>query len=484
MRLTLLILLALHSDLLTAQKFALIENKGENAAYFDYSNPNSFVGVLMNNIDYIPTLIDQNGYRGVYDAYMLAQMGVAPEEMLTTTTSTRLLVYDPQANEEAIVIKTTQSLCTFLDSVKELPVYESLFQIEEQSLQQFWDNSCENCAVRIFSKFYFDIRNTDALLIEDRENERWIHLIGKLNDGRHLITLSLRAEQLKDNDCFRFLHFVNADAGAALHKELKKQALYQSESEICRAWLQGKSEYYYFSTVLTTFDQINEPYCWSSTTSSGVQLVGVTNSESIGHLQQTFEQDSLTTELQLEQQRGDLFYLYSIETEDTVYIVKTDTDFSTAYQTYTQYPDFTNYLYSDSTWLDSWWQTAHLGDTLRGMPQVVTYWKEGPPVQAAFYYKFGTDLFNVPKAYVTDLLFYTIQDTQKKIFLSYNYQMARDYEEFSGAMLKTINQDIERLEKYLNPEITWNSVTEQPTKKMSLDRIQKNLQLIHPNLQY
>ena len=249
MRLTLLILLALHSDLLTAQKFALIENKGENAAYFDYSNPNSFVGVLMNNIDYIPTLIDQNGYNGVYDAYMLAQMGIAPEEMLTTTTSTRLLMYDPQANEEAIVIKTTQSLNSFLDSVKEIPVYESLFQIEEQSLQQFWDNSCENCAVRIFSKFYFDVRNTDALLIEDRENERWIHLIGKLKDGRHLITLSLRAEQIKEEECFRFLHFIDPVNSKSLYEAYKKQANYQIQSEICREWKQGKSIYFSYICI-------------------------------------------------------------------------------------------------------------------------------------------------------------------------------------------------------------------------------------------
>jgi hypothetical protein len=484
MRLTLLILLAFNSDLLTAQKFALIENKGDNAHYFDYSNPNSFVGVLMNNIDYIPTLVDQNGYEGVYDDFMLMQLGVPSEQMLSLTTSERISLYDAQTNEEIICIKTTQSLDAFLDSVKDIPIYQDLLLFEKERLQLYWNNSCENCALRIFSKFYFDIRNTDALLIEDKENERWIHLIGKLNDGRRMITLSLQAEQLRDNDCFRFLHFVPTDEGTALHNELKKQALYQSQSEICRAWLQGKSESYYYSTVLTTFDQINEPYCWSYTTSSGVQLVGVTNSESIGHLQQTNRQDSLTTELQLEQQRGDLFYIYSYETEDTVYIVKTNSDFATAYQSYAQYPDFTNYLYSDSTWLNSWWQTAQIGDTLRGMPQVVTYWKEGPQLQAAFYYKIGTDLYNVPKAYVTDLLFYTIQDTHNEIFLSYNYQMARDYEEFSGAMLKAINRDIEGLEKYLNPEITWNSIIEQPTKKMSFNRIQKNLQLIYPTLQY
>jgi hypothetical protein len=479
MRLTLLILLALHSDLLTAQKFALIENKGENAAYFDYSNPNSFVGVLMNNIDYIPTLIDQNGYSGVYDAYMLAQMGVAPEEMLTTTTSTRLLMYDPQANEQALVIKTTQSLNSFLDSVQEIPLYESLFQIEEQSLQQFWDNSCENCAVRIFSKFYFDIRNTDALLIEDRENERWIHLIGKLKDGRHLITLSLRAEQLKEEECFRFLHFIDPENSKSLYEAYKKQANYQVESEICREWKQGKS--IYFSALLQTFDVINEPFCWNYITASGLQLMGVSDSEKMGTLHQTIGSDSISTSLEIAQQRGDIFSIYNYLSEDTTYIIKTSVDFETAYHSFKDNPDFVDYIYSDSTWLSSWWASAQIGDTLRAMPQSLTFWKDRTQNDAAFYYNIGSDLNYVPKAFVTDLVFYSSQPNSKEIFLSYNYQIARDNEEFSGAILKEFNLAIQNQEALLNPSLNWNKFLSTSTKKMAFPQLQKKLNLINTN---
>jgi hypothetical protein len=479
MRLTLLILLAFNSDLLTAQKFALIENKGENAAYFDYSNPNSFVGVLMNNIDYIPTLIDQNGYNGVYDAYMLAQMGVAPEEMLTTTTSTRLLMYDPQANEQALVIKTTQSLNSFLDSVQEIPVYESLFQIEEQSLQQFWDNSCENCAVRIFSKFYFDIRNTDALLIEDRENERWIHLIGKLKDGRHLITLSLRAEQLKEEECFRFLHFIDPENSKSLYEAYKKQANYQIESAICREWKQGKS--IYFSALLNNFDVINEPSCWNYITSSGLQLMGVADSEKIGTLHQPIGRDTISTSFELVQQRGDIFSVYNYLSEDTTYIIKTSFDFETAYNSFMDNPDFVDYIYSDSTWLASWWASAQIGDTLRAMPQSLTFWKDRNQPNAAFYYKIGTDLNYVPKAFVTDLVFYSSQPNSKEIFLSYNYQIARDNEEFSGAILKEFNLAIQNQEALLNPSLNWNKFLSTTAKKMAFPQLQKKLNLINTN---
>lgn len=480
MRLTILILLVLNSDLLTAQKFALIENKGDNTHYFDYSNPNSFVGVLMNNIDYIPTLIDQNGYRGVYDAYMLAQLGVATEEMLTTTTSTRLIMYDPQANEEAMVIKTTQSLNTFLDSVKNIPVYESLFQIEEQSLKQFWDNSCENCAVRIFSKFYFDIRNTNALLIEDRENERWIHLIGKLKDGRHMITLSLRAEQLKEEEeCFRFLYFIDPENSNSLFEAYKKQANYQIESAVSREWLQGKS--IYFSAILDNFDVINTPSCWNYSTSSGLQLMGITNSEKIGTLQQQIGNDTITSTFELVQNRGDIFAIYDYLLEDTTYIIKTSLDFKTAYRSFMDNPDFVNSIYSDSTWLASWWASAQIGDTLRSLPQSLTFWKERNQYDAAFYYKISPDLNYVPKANITDLVFYSSQANSREIFLSYNYQIAKDNEEYNGAILTEINTAIQNQEAYLNPLLKWNKFLDTSTKKTPFLQVQKKLNLINNN---
>jgi hypothetical protein len=106
---------------LNAQKFALIENKGKNAQQFDIENPNSFLGILMNNIDLISSMVDQNGYRGVYENYMLEELGVSNSEMLSLTTSSTIRLWEPQTNEEVMVIKTQQSLGQFLDSVKGIP---------------------------------------------------------------------------------------------------------------------------------------------------------------------------------------------------------------------------------------------------------------------------------------------------------------------------------------------------------------------------
>jgi uncharacterized protein (TIGR02145 family) len=56
---------------LQAQKFAIIENKGDYAKHFDYSDHNSFVGVLMNNLSTIPDMVAENGLAGVYTEPML-----------------------------------------------------------------------------------------------------------------------------------------------------------------------------------------------------------------------------------------------------------------------------------------------------------------------------------------------------------------------------------------------------------------------------
>jgi hypothetical protein len=144
-------------------------------------------------------------------------------------------------------------------------------------------------------------------------------------------------------------------------------------------------------------------------------------------------------------------------------------------------PDFVDYVYSDSTWLASWWASAQIGDTLRALPQTLTFWKERNQNDAAFYYKIGTDLNYVPKAFVTDLVFYTSQPNSKEIFLSYNYQIARDNEEFSGAILTEINTAIQNQEAFLNPSLKWNKFLGTSTKKITFLQLQKKLNLINTN---
>lgn len=60
MKKSVLFILLFSAFSLNAQTFALIENKGENAKYFDYQNPNSFVGVLVNNLGTIPSMVTAN----------------------------------------------------------------------------------------------------------------------------------------------------------------------------------------------------------------------------------------------------------------------------------------------------------------------------------------------------------------------------------------------------------------------------------------
>jgi hypothetical protein len=483
MRLTLLLSVLLCSQVLFAQKFALIENKGANQKYFDQSNPNSFIGVLLNNIDFLPTLIDQNNYQGVYSALALTEIGVSTDQMLSASTATPLLLLNNETNEVNILLKTKQTLNDFMDSVMEIPIYENLKYVDRQKLQEFWDKSCVDCPVHIFSTYYFDIRKTEALLIENRAlgmdsiSEEWVHFVSALPNGQRMITLSLRTEQLADNSCFKFVQFLDEDQSKLLHDAYKKQAFNQSNSEICRQWRKGNVEY--FTPILGTFDILNYPPCWSFTTSSGSRLIGVSDSEKLGSLHQSMEPQEQVTTMQIEQIRGHTFYFFSYETGDSVFFIKTNTSFQNAYQTLMNEPDLTTYLHVDSTSLSRWWETATLGDTLRESPQEITFWKDAPKHAAAVYFQLGTDEFNVPKGAITDLVFYTMEEANKVIYLSYNYQMAKHEEEYYGAILSELNHSIQNIEPYLNPQLTWNPLQHKYHSQYTFSRLQKKLNLIN-----
>jgi hypothetical protein len=465
---------------LNAQKFALIENKGKNAQQFDIENPNSFLGILMNNIDLISSMVDQNGYRGVYENYMLEELGVSNSEMLSLTTSSTIRLWEPQTNEEVMVIKTQQSLGQFLDSVKEFPIYEGLFNADPQNLQQYWDNSCEYCPLRIFSKYYFDIRHTIALLIEEKPDEKWVHFIGELSNGKRMVTLSLRTEQLEQIDCFKLMHFASAEEGDLLYTQLKKQAFDQIQSEACRAWIQGKEPY--FMSILSSFGNMGYSSCLYYTSNNGLQLMGVRHADSLAFIQQTSIPEGSVNESTIEQQKGSIYQLYAYETENFVNIIRTDQPFALALETMKQNPDYTDIALIDSTYLENWWTTAQVGDTLRNRNESQVYWKEGPAVKAAFYYQIGLDSLKIPCANISELVFYTEHNGKKINFITYNYEMAKVHEEYFGAILTPINKSIQTLATYMNTQVHWSQLLDSPTKKRSFLKLSKQLQIINTNL--
>ena len=65
-----------------SQNFAIIENKGENAKYFNYKDPNSLVSILIKNVNSIPHKIQDNFYAGAYDEDLLNKYGISKDSML------------------------------------------------------------------------------------------------------------------------------------------------------------------------------------------------------------------------------------------------------------------------------------------------------------------------------------------------------------------------------------------------------------------
>ena len=110
MKKTIFILTTLLSTMVFSQKFAIIENKGDNAKYFNYKDPNSFVGVLMNNLVLIPEMAASTQFQGVYDEYTLESLSISKESMLTFEVADRFTIYNPTFEQTIDLIKTNQSL--------------------------------------------------------------------------------------------------------------------------------------------------------------------------------------------------------------------------------------------------------------------------------------------------------------------------------------------------------------------------------------
>jgi hypothetical protein len=218
------------------------------------------------------------------------------------------------------------------------------------------------------------------------------------------------------------------------------------------------------------------------TTNNGLQLLGVSKADSLAAIQQTSILDIAVNESSIEQQKGSVFEMFSYETGDLIHIIRTDQSFAVALASMKQNPDFLDLALIDSAFLENWWTTAQVGDTLRNRKESQVIWKEGPALKAAFYYQIGLDSLKIPCANISELVFYTELNGKKVNFLTYNYEMAKVHEEYFGAILTPINQSIQTLATYLNTQISWTPLLGTPTKKQSFQKLSKQLQIINTNL--
>ena len=137
-----------------SQNFAIIENKGENAKYFNYNDPNSLVSILIKNVNSIPHKIQDNFYTGAYDEDLLNEYGISKDSMLRFDLESTLKIYSSCSddsiypNAPILLEKTHQSFESFYDSLIADDCYQNLENYHREFLKIAYDAAVEGSLIR------------------------------------------------------------------------------------------------------------------------------------------------------------------------------------------------------------------------------------------------------------------------------------------------------------------------------------------------
>jgi hypothetical protein len=447
-----------------SQKFAVIENKGENAKYFDYNNPNSFVGVLMNNLSVIPSMVANNNFQGVYDELMLKEIGVEQSYMLEFDLAPKLRIYRPFSEDTLDIIKTNQSFESYLDSVKNDEDFEMLFNIDNTKLRNYWNKATENSPVRIRTTYYFDIRNLKAFLIEQKDSVKWIHFVKSMPNGKSFISLSLTESQLKESNCFLFWQFLSDEESEILKSKFKK---YQLESNILNdGWKKIESTFF---NNLDDLIFLNEAGC-SQNIAYGDVLYPFSDLFS-----EHFFKSSKKIEIQevkYVQNIGYPLVIYRPWKEDTMNIVKTRQSFENFIDSMSLDQENEELLGIDREKLKMWWDATKLNDPVRKDPESIVLWRDAINSRVAISYQ----LFEgetIPA--IKDIVIFSNKDGEL-----IPIQQCGDvigYDNSVSAYLRSLKLNV-------SVSQNWMNLLNTKTKKSKFSSIQKSLNLINNTTQF
>lgn len=456
------------SSLLTfAQKFTVIENKGENVKYFDYNDPNSFVGVLINNLSSIPGMIVNNQFQGVYNEKSLNEIGVDPSTMLKFELAPQLRIYRPFSEDTMVIIKTNQSLQAYLDSVKNDEDFEMIFNINRDKLEKYWNTATENSPVLIRTPYYFDVRNLSALLIEEKDSVMWVHFVKSLPTGKSLISLSLTEAQLKETDCFLFWQFLTEEQSEIFKMKYKQKR--QEDYILEDGWQKVESNYlsgldynFYFyeegCSQSIDFGNVLYPFC--DLFSQHILMKGDPKKIEI-------------QEVKYVQNIGDILGIYRPWKEDTFNIIKTSQPFEIYIDSMSLDPENEELLGIDRDVLRKWWDSTEINFPVRKNPNSVLLWRDAPNSKLAISFKiYEGDSIPV----IRDVVLYTKQ-SGNLIPIRQCSDEITGYENFVLNYLETINLNVSVTEN-------WLDILNVKAKKSKFSSLQKSLKLINKSIEF
>ncbi len=462
MKISVFILSTFFSAFVFSQKFAVIENKGDNAKHFNYNDPNSFVGVLMNNLVLIPEMIASNQFQGAYDEYSLESLSISKESMLTFERADHFSIYIPSFEQSILLTKTNQSLDVFLDSLKPNLDYEELFLVDKNILQMYWDKSNIGSYLFKYQTYYFDIRNITTFLLEEKEKEIWIHFIKQNSNGKNFISLSLKQDQLKETSCFNFWEFLTEEESKEFISTYKSEAFGQLNTKEFNLWSKGINPLFY---MMNEEIQFNEKSCWN--TPEIIKLKDVVQSPfslkniESEKIQKTMKTQELGTVIRLQRfDFGDEVTMYREEgsCKDFLKRIESEVDIELLF---IYHPD-----------LEKLWDETKIGDEVRKSKESLIVWKEIPNAKTAISYTTDTKSRSKLAKNVNSAVIYQDENYQKIAYLDYN-------KEDQSQQFPLTNSILDKIEVDLTNISNWNSIIYTKTMSTSYSEIQKSLNLIN-----
>jgi hypothetical protein len=457
---------------LYAQKFAIIENKGDNAKHFDYANHNSFVGILMNNLSIIPSMVVHNDFQGVYTESMLTELGIKKESMLEFSLNPKLSIYRPNSEDTMDIIRTDQTLDVFLDSVKSDLDYEMLFNIDRNKLSTYWNKANVNSPVRIHSSYYFDLRDLSALLLEQKDSITWVHFVKSNTNGKNFVCLSLTYDQIKETDCFIYWKLLSDEEGKQVIESYKQQCLNQKNDDYFREWINGNFQKMWGIDLQPAY--FSESYC-SSKLGYENGLYGNRTYDTYHPLDTKLTPLSNLSIDSETQKRGELLSIYRTYSEDTMNVIKTKQSLQIYLDSLRPDYDYEELMGIDFESLNKWWNQTKIGDQVRKSPEEIIFWAESPNTRVAVTYYLKSD--GTPFVLIDNVYFYEQVGSKKLSYMQYSTN--DDYNDESPIRLALKKIDID-----VKTPNTWHSILQKEMKSIKYSKIKAKLNLLNDQTEF
>lgn len=370
-----------------SQKFAVIENKGENAKYFDYNDPNSLVSVLKNNSQSIPSKVLSNSYIGVYNDELLNKYGISKDSMMSFNLSSKLKLYDNCYQDTMIFQKTSQSFDVFFDSLNKIGCFEDLNHFNREKLRNAYNATSENGIIRLRIPYYFDIQGIHSFVIEKSDKSCWVHFIKKYGQ-QNMICLSLTFEQVSNMGCLVNWYKMKSTEKDCFLKQAKENltdtlTLWQFDE-----WKLGLNNYFNDYSKFDSAFSFPATSCDINIDSEGnsIELKNLINHSFLKDIRVDKRRE--LTQLKCTQSVGKYYCIYRIASEDTMCLYKTNQTFEVYIDSLIKDDDNEEIKLLDFVELKKCWNNTIIGNALQKNKESFELWVEPkkPEVLIAYVY--------------------------------------------------------------------------------------------------